>query len=568
VFRRRHEALKKFTKNTPTIQEQLFDAPLVCPLPFERMQEIAIEIMDTKQKVRHCETCKKSVYHCETKDEVQHHASLGNCITMFVSTPKPSMYMAQAPPPPPPMPTKVDVPPPPPPSTFVMGGLPPPPPPSHEFQLMGGPPPPTRFPTPPPPVYDFEIPNAPPLPPFTRPVTPPPPTFHMMGGPPPPMNWNNRPPTPPLPPSTRPPSPPPEQPWFHMLGGPPPPMNWNNGPVIAPPLPPVQPPIPPTQPVNQTNVQDELANVKLRTTGISHETAPMKEATPPTEKNCTTRPLQLVAWNSTAWEPVKTSAHSQSSVTFLTLNAWTVVEEHLQERISHVVSYLMEKNVDICALQEWSLKAQKMLQENETIRQHFNIISEEGMGPSVQPSTQKVTILSRKTLHVTSVECWDVPHSFRRVVVCKYQIDSTQLVVASTHFVSERPAIKKRAEQLKFLQERLEKNCTLVILGDFNFHAHLEDESIESIGLVDVWKQVHGRKDGHTYRLDYEFRLDRIVSNEAFKSIDIVFKEPLFGDVFVSDHYALLATMECKQEKKEKTEKKEKKEKKKACKQS
>jgi hypothetical protein len=98
VYRRRHEALKKFTKNAPATVDKLFDAPLGCPLPYEKVQEIAIEIMDTKQKVYQCQTCSKSVYHCETTDEVRHHATLGNCITMFMSTQQPSMYMTKAPP--------------------------------------------------------------------------------------------------------------------------------------------------------------------------------------------------------------------------------------------------------------------------------------------------------------------------------------------------------------------------------------------------------------------------------------------------------------------------------------
>jgi exonuclease III len=206
-------------------------------------------------------------------------------------------------------------------------------------------------------------------------------------------------------------------------------------------------------------------------------------------------------WKELPAEKVINQVSSPYKFGILSWNVW-IFEENREERIKALIDKIRNKPPDFILFVENTPQSQHVIEQQAFIRENYftSVVT-----PQTQQSTYKVSIMSR--FPISSLNLYDLPWSTRRAIVADFHFKteskefSFSLIgtalcylnkLKGVHLVSEYYQTNQRAEQLAFLQSKLDPQQPHFILGDLNLHVKAEDESFEKLEYTDTWKQLEG----------------------------------------------------------------------------
>ena len=260
---------------------------------------------------------------------------------------------------------------------------------------------------------------------------------------------------------------------------------------------------------------------------------------------------------------------------FLTLNLWGA-EAPVAERLRLIVEGIAAMSPDVVALQE-------VCEFPDLPNQAATLARETGLHFVFSPTVafrgghEGLAFLSR--LPIRAHEARELPHAAdteRRILLsAELELGDRSVWVHNTHLNYRLTHGRQREDQVRAIDEALAVHAGAgepqVLLGDFN--ARPESDEIRWLcGLTtlggrrtffqDAWARRHPGEAGWTWassnpytsrlgflqtdrRLDYIFVTpERRDGRGRIHDCRIVFTDPGPGDVYASDHYGLLATVQ------------------------
>ena len=256
------------------------------------------------------------------------------------------------------------------------------------------------------------------------------------------------------------------------------------------------------------------------------------------------------------WEPSPASLSVGSArLTCLTWNVW-FGDYGFEERAEGLLKELKERQADIIALQEVTPELLRYVLRTPWIRRDYTISE---MEPQAM-GEYGLLFLSRRP-----------PRRFRRfplpsnmdryALFAEFDTPEGVAAVTTVHLESMGFQEAVRESQLLALFTELEGYSQAIVMGDFNFCSSWthENERLDS-RYADVWSQLHPDRPGFTEdttlnamrlaqkRKSKHVRFDRILLRDDHRrwsplSIDLLGREKLGPELFISDHFGLLATL-------------------------
>lgn len=256
------------------------------------------------------------------------------------------------------------------------------------------------------------------------------------------------------------------------------------------------------------------------------------------------------------WEPGQTSAGiGPARLSCLTWNVW-FGDYAFDERAEGLLQELEERKADLVALQEVTAPLLRRLASAPWIRRDY-VLS------NLDPASMGdygLLILSRQ-----------LPRRFRRLalpsgmnryaLLAEFETPDGMAVVANVHLESMSFNSPVRGQQLEALFTELERYPRAIILGDFNFCSSQTEENANlDPRYLDLWAHLHPNEAGYTEdtqinsmrlartRKTKQVRFDRVLLRDDARGwsadgIDLLGLRPLGPELFISDHFGLLANL-------------------------
>jgi len=249
-------------------------------------------------------------------------------------------------------------------------------------------------------------------------------------------------------------------------------------------------------------------------------------------------------------------ALKKSHVSVLTYNVFFGPYQD-QLRYPALLEELKSRSPDFICLQEITSRFLRFLQADEWIRAHYD------MALTEIENNYFELILSQ--FLVEKYYWYPLPsHMGRKLLVAKFQLNNETINLATVHLESLEPNSYQRAQQLKIIFPLITSTAdTSLLMGDFNLCSTSEENKNLSPDFLDIWPCLHPDDNGWTentdinvmrYKInpqDKHVRYDRILlKSQKWKplSIELVGTKPVspdHKDIFPSDHFGLLATIDC-----------------------
>lgn len=252
-------------------------------------------------------------------------------------------------------------------------------------------------------------------------------------------------------------------------------------------------------------------------------------------------------------EPDRTEPKSISIATY------NVCERPIEEdkRVPALLKLLSESKADLIALQETQPWFMELLGKEEWTKAYKIAHPETKSGAHCE-----LCILSK--LPLAKVEYLELPSRLGRgalIIQCK--TGTQTLTLATVHLDSFLEDGPMRAKQLEAVFAKLKDSGEAILLGDFNFGDGEKESASLDAGYTDAWTTLHPKDPGFTWNIETSpmarqgsfpeeksRRLDRILVRSAHwkpKEAIILGDKPVSEkdkDVFPSDHFGVLATLE------------------------
>lgn len=252
------------------------------------------------------------------------------------------------------------------------------------------------------------------------------------------------------------------------------------------------------------------------------------------------------------------AAERRRTLTFLTYN---VLGDRVvaAERVERLLEVIREADPDVIALQEVAPWFYERLSKKPWVAEGYRGTTVHG-----RPLVPKgLYILSRIPIKKLA-HTWLPSRQGRMVLVAYLKVNGRWLAVGTVHLESPLRSGPARAKQLDKVFPLLAKSDDAVLLGDFNF-GHEEEPETSHLNrrYKDAWLVRRGGEPGFTWDIERNDlarrgsfkgetsrRIDRILVRSdvwRLKSIRIIGDEPVSegGKLFPSDHFGLVATLEC-----------------------
>ncbi len=246
----------------------------------------------------------------------------------------------------------------------------------------------------------------------------------------------------------------------------------------------------------------------------------------------------------------------------LTLLTYNVLGERAvsPERVTRLLEIIRDADADVIALQEVAPWFFERLQKEPWVAKEY-----QGTTAYGRPLVAKgLYILSR--IPIEQVAHGALPGRQGRMMLAAYlKVNGRWLAVGTVHLESPLKSAQTRATQLYKVFPYLVKSPDAVLLGDFNFGDGAEPETSRlDRSYRDLWRELHPGEPGFTWNIEKNGlarrgsfrgetsrRLDRILVRSNVwraKDIRIIGDEAMGADgkLFPSDHFGLVATLECK----------------------
>lgn len=249
----------------------------------------------------------------------------------------------------------------------------------------------------------------------------------------------------------------------------------------------------------------------------------------------------------------------------LTLLTYNVLADpvHYQKRIPALLDILEKSDADIIALQEVDTWFANVLFDQKWVNKYHILRDRHG---KILLADEYI-ILSKHPISAHYHE--NLPGKYRRTLFAvKTVINGKDVIIGTCHLESPLNAGEVRARQLERFFTHLNATDESIFLGDFNFGDGEQPET-ESLDpqFEDVWLTLRPHDPGYTWNREISDmadqgsfpnepsrRIDRIlVKSAGWKptAVMILGNEAVSADtpnVFPSDHFGLLATLEWQDE--------------------
>ena len=256
------------------------------------------------------------------------------------------------------------------------------------------------------------------------------------------------------------------------------------------------------------------------------------------------------------WEPSHACVGvGAARLTCLTWNVW-FGDYGFDERAGGLLDELEERKADLVALQEVTPPLLRRLVKAEWVRRDYTL-------SDVEPKSMGeygLLIMSRRP-----------PRCFRRLalpshmdryaLLAEFDTPEGAAVVATVHLESMSFNFEMREQQLRTLFAELARYPKVILLGDFNICSSWKEENANLDPLyVDLWAALHPELPGYTEdtrvntmrlartKKSKQVRFDRVLLRDdsgkwSPQGIELVGLRPLGPELFVSDHFGLMATL-------------------------
>lgn len=255
------------------------------------------------------------------------------------------------------------------------------------------------------------------------------------------------------------------------------------------------------------------------------------------------------------WEPsFDRRGFVDDSLSLVTWNVW-FDDYAFEERTQGLLEELHQQRPDIVALQEVTPALLKTLSKTDWLQKEYTLseFAPERMGD------YGAVLLSRRAPE--AVFRLRLPTGMGRyALVSEFSTGQGRLGVAVVHLESLRISAGVRGQQLRQLFDRLEASSAVVLMGDFNFCSTDTDENgrLDS-RYLDLWPSmsvdpgytedtaINSMRWAHTGQ-EKQVRYDRVLLRDDHRrwrceSIALLGTHPLGPELFVSDHFGLVARL-------------------------
>lgn len=288
-----------------------------------------------------------------------------------------------------------------------------------------------------------------------------------------------------------------------------------------------------------------------------------------TDDDSSFHPQQAYEFTANAWRPVVRDVGNSApaSLRIVTYNVHS--DAHEKEliktplRIPAIITELQQAEADIIVLQEATVPFLHALMQEPWVQQMY--ISERR--EEANKELQSIIILARYPFTVSAYAY----SPQKKFLVGHWIFHQQRFHVAALHLTSNRSdnAVLTREKQLQTILEYLQRlPSDAVIAGDFNSREEDLFLSAAQQGFEDIWPALHPNDPGYTFdpmrnslaqRMTLSGqpgRLDRLLLKSAHnvwkaEQAELFARQPLpgtEGNLFLSDHFALLAVLHYQQQ--------------------
>jgi maltose 6'-phosphate phosphatase len=256
----------------------------------------------------------------------------------------------------------------------------------------------------------------------------------------------------------------------------------------------------------------------------------------------------------------------------LTLNSHSWQEDNPYEKIKHLVETIIEKSYDVIALQEVSQTVEEIIvYENikidnyglvllNELKKHgvdsYSLLWEFSHNYSYQGDFEeglailtKYPVVDEHSFYVSTIK--DVNNwKTRKIIGATIEYNEKQFTFYSCHMGWWHDDEEPFKDQVKVLLQKINKESTVFLMGDFNNDAFIEGEGYEYLinhGLFDTYHLAELKDDGVTVmgkipgweENEQKKRIDLILTNRL---VPVKYSKVIFNNknkAIVSDHFGV-----------------------------
>jgi len=243
---------------------------------------------------------------------------------------------------------------------------------------------------------------------------------------------------------------------------------------------------------------------------------------------------------------------------FLTFNTW-FSDFHFEERFKAILKILKGSNADIIALQEITDRSLQLILQEDWVKNHYYISDFSGS------TFYSYGVIFLSKMPINLLYLYPLPSIMgRNVLIAEFVVNKQKILIGTTHLESYPISATIRSSQLKEIFQLLNDSNHSVLMGDFNFCSSWVENSTIDNRYLDFWEILRPDEPGHTEDTDINtmrknikqkdkfVRFDRILIRSTDnmwkpKTINRIGKKPIspeFPDIFPSDHFGLVGTIE------------------------
>lgn len=245
----------------------------------------------------------------------------------------------------------------------------------------------------------------------------------------------------------------------------------------------------------------------------------------------------------------------ENGLRVLTLNIW-FGRAHREQRTDALIELLLRLDPDIVALQEMTEGVLKRLVADTRLGANYWFSDREG----ITFSNYGVVVLSK--VRPSHCDLWPLTSTMNRALIdVRWELPVGTVQLGAVHLESRRPNGAARITQMEEAAPMLNAGDWTLWVGDFNFCSGFPENDAIPPGFHDLWPHLRGTDPGWTIdtarnrmtalekQREKRVRFDRIMMATRKpgwlpRAIELVGDQALAPDVFVSDHFGLVADFE------------------------
>lgn len=253
---------------------------------------------------------------------------------------------------------------------------------------------------------------------------------------------------------------------------------------------------------------------------------------------------------------------AESELKVMTYNVW-FDKATAAQRIPVILDIIVQQRPEIVAIQEAESWLLDYIEDDTRLNEYHLIYKRSWQDYLLGTLSGSLLLMTKLSINDEDITFQELPSAMNRgLLTTKVQVNKTKLCLATVHLESMLEDTEIRIEQMSLIEQYHSSCKHLILLGDFNFGDTDPENNKIPAGYIDVWKKLRTNEPGYTWNKklnpyaetnsfagENSRRLDRIFIKGYVikaKSIEIIGNKSFFsvrGEIFPSDHFALLSTL-------------------------